>query len=173
MKKLLLSIIVIGVFAVYSAYARKESAAPVSELPVVLSPAPTDTSQPQVSDTQTQQPPSGPSPTTVPISPTAIPQTSTKGRYKDGTYTGSVADAFYGNIQVQAIIQGGAISDVQFLQYPNDRETSVSINSQAMPILKSEAIQAQSANVDIVSGATDSSQAFRESLSAALQQANP
>ena len=91
--------------------------------------------------------------------------------YANGTFTGSVVDAYYGNIQVQAIIANGQISDVQFLQYPSDRSRSVSINTRAMPILKSEAISAQSANVDIVSGATDSSRAFVQSLGSALAQA--
>lgn len=96
---------------------------------------------------------------------------SSTNTYKDGTYTGSVADAFYGNIQVQAIIQGGKITGIKFLQYPNDRPNSVAINQQAMPYLQQEAIQAQSANVDGVSGATDTSIAFKQSLSAALSQA--
>lgn len=91
--------------------------------------------------------------------------------YKDGTYTGSVADAYWGNIQVQAVIQGGKISSVTFLEYPNDRNRSVSINQYADPILSNEAIQAQSANVDIVTGATDTSDAFIQSLSDALSQA--
>ena len=91
--------------------------------------------------------------------------------YKDGTYTGNPADAFYGNIQIQATIQGGKITNVQFLQYPNDRSRSLAINTLAMPNLKQEAIQAQSANVNIVSGATDSSQAFMQSLASALNQA--
>jgi len=60
---------------------------------------------------------------------------------------------------------------VQFLQYPSDRNTSIRINSRAMPILKQEAISAQNANVNIVSGATDSSQAFQQSLASALSQA--
>lgn len=93
------------------------------------------------------------------------------GQYKDGSYTGSVADAYYGNIQVKAIIQDGKLADVIFLQHPNDRQTSVEINTQAMPYLKSEAIQIQNGNVDIVSGATDSSIAFRESMTSALVQA--
>ena len=93
------------------------------------------------------------------------------GQYKDGTYTGIAADAYYGTIQVQIIIQNGALADVQFLQYPNDRNTSVRINSRALPILKQEAISAQSANVNAVSGATDSSQAFEQSLASALSQA--
>lgn len=91
--------------------------------------------------------------------------------YKNGTYIGSVADAYYGNVQVRAIIAGGKITDVQFLAYPNDRQTSLSINTQAIPDLKNEAIVAQSANVDIVSGATATSQAFVQSLQSALSQA--
>ncbi len=92
-------------------------------------------------------------------------------KYKDGAFIGPVADAYYGNIQVEAVIQGGKLVDVQFLQYPNDRSTSRFINSYAMPYLKSEAVAAQSANVNTVSGATDSSGAFRQSLSSALTQA--
>lgn len=100
------------------------------------------------------------------------PTTNSPGSlYKDGSYTGSVADAQWGYIQVKAIVQNGKITDVQFLQYPNDRNHSVEINSYADPQLTSEAIQAQSANVDIVTGATDSSEAFIQSLSDALAQA--
>jgi len=99
-------------------------------------------------------------------------QTSpTAGNFKDGTYAGSVQDAFYGNIQVQAVIRGGKLTDVIFLQYPNDNRTSQYVNSQADPILRQEAIQAQSANVNIVSGASASSQAFQQSLADALAQA--
>jgi uncharacterized protein with FMN-binding domain len=89
-------------------------------------------------------------------------------QYTDGTYTGSVADAYYGSVQVQVKIAAGKIADVQFLQYPSDRSTSRMINSQAMPLLTQEAIQAQSANVSGVSGASDTSAAFQQSLTAAL-----
>jgi uncharacterized protein with FMN-binding domain len=95
----------------------------------------------------------------------------TTGRYADGTYTGSVADAYYGSVQVQVRVAGGKITDVQFLQYPNDRQTSVMINTQAMPLLTQEAIQAQSAQVSGVSGATETSGAFQQSLAAALAHA--
>ena len=74
-------------------------------------------------------------------------------------------------VQVKVVIQNGKITGVQFLQYPNERSRSVEINSYADPILVNEAIQAQSAKVDIVSGATDTSQAFIQSLSNALSQA--
>ena len=91
--------------------------------------------------------------------------------YKDGSYDGSVDDAQWGYIQVRAVISGGRITDVQFLQYPNERQRSVEINGYADPQLTQEAIQAQSAQVDIVTGATDTSQAFMQSLSDALSQA--
>ncbi len=91
--------------------------------------------------------------------------------YKDGEYTGSNADATYGNVQVKAVISGGKITDVQFLDYPKDRDNSLEISNQSMPILKSEAIKAQTAEVDIVSGATQTSEAFKQSLQAALSQA--
>ncbi|MFL5690921.1 MAG: FMN-binding protein, partial [Ktedonobacteraceae bacterium] len=91
--------------------------------------------------------------------------------YKDGSYMGSVADAQWGYIQVKAIISNGKITDVQFLQYPNERDRSIMINNYADPQLTSEAIAAQSANVDIITGATDTSEAFIQSLSDALSQA--
>lgn len=97
--------------------------------------------------------------------------TQTTGLYKDGTYTGTSEDAFYGFIQVRATVTGGKLTDVEFLKYPDDHHESVEINQRAMPILRSEAIAAQSANVDVVSRATDSSEAFIKSLGAALQQA--
>lgn len=103
--------------------------------------------------------------------PLSTSNNSSSQIYKDGTYTGSVEDAFYGYIQVQAVITGGRLNDVIFLKYPNDNATSRFINQEAMPILKSEAIQAQSANVDLVSGASDSSPAFVRSLSFALSKA--
>lgn len=103
-------------------------------------------------------------------SPTGASATSAAS-YKDGAYTGNAADAFYGNIQVQAVVQNGQLTAVRFLQYPNDRRTSQEINQQAMPLLQQEAIAAQSGQVDIVTGATDSSEAFRQSLTSALEQA--
>ncbi len=113
---------------------------------------------------------------TVPIpapvsTPAPIPGPKPKGQYADGTYTGNPADAYYGMVQVRAVIQNGALSDLRILQYPNDRNTSIRINSQALPILRQEAIASQSANIDAVSGASDTSPAFIESLSSALAQA--
>lgn len=122
---------------------------------------------------------------TQPQNPTTAPQQSNNqgsgsmmptsmpamGMYKNGTYTGTVQDAFYGNIQVQIVISNGKISTVNFLQFPNDNPTSRYINSQADPMLAQEAVQAQNASVNIISGASASSQAFQQSLADALSQA--
>ena len=108
-----------------------------------------------------------PKPVPVAPAPVAVP----KGQYRDGSYTGASTDAYYGNIQVKVVVSGGKISDVQFLDYPQDRSNSVRINTYAMPLLKSEAIKVQSANVDGVSGASFSSAAFKKSLASALAQA--
>ena len=102
------------------------------------------------------------------VSSTAV---ATSAGLKDGTYVGSAENAFYGNVQVQAVIKGGKITDVQFLSYPSDRRTSQEINSRAIPVLQQETIAAQSAGVNAVTGATFTSQAFVASLQSALTQA--
>jgi uncharacterized protein with FMN-binding domain len=92
--------------------------------------------------------------------------------YADGVYTGPAADAYYGIIQIQALVQGGRLTALKVLKYPNDRRTSISINRQALPMLRDEAIGAQSADVDIISGATLTSRAFIQSLGGALKKAS-
>lgn len=92
--------------------------------------------------------------------------------YADGVYTGPPADAYYGIIQIQALVQGGQLTALKVLKYPSDRRTSININRQALPMLRDEAIRAQSANVDIISGATLTSRAFIQSLRGALKKAS-
>ncbi len=89
-------------------------------------------------------------------------------RYRDGNFTGPVTDAYYGPIQVRVTVQGGRLVSIDVPQYPADRRTSRAINSHALPELQSEVIRAQSAHVDIVSGATLTSRAYIRSLNAAL-----
>ncbi len=112
-------------------------------------------------------------PNTVPptAAPPPPPTAVARGQYRDGTYTGPSVDAFWGQVQVQAVVQNGKIANVRFLSYPSDRRTSVRINSFAVPTLQSEAVQTQNANVDIISGATLTSEAFVQSLQAALNSA--
>jgi uncharacterized protein with FMN-binding domain len=92
-------------------------------------------------------------------------------KYKDGTYTGPSVNATYGNVRVQVTVSGGKITDVKFLSHPGGRGTSVSINNMAMPTLIQEAISAQTAQVQAVSGATFTSNAFVQSLQSALTKA--
>jgi len=153
---------VLGIFLIYSLGIRHQS--PVLKRPSSLA---ANNSIPNTTSTNSS------SSTTGSTNSTGSAGTSNSSRrpYKDGTYTGSTADAYYGNVQVSVTITGGKINDVKFLQYPDTHSTSVAINQQAMPYLQQEAIQAQSANVQLISGATFTSQAFIQSLNAALSQA--
>ena len=114
-------------------------------------------------------PPSAPDPAGS-ASPLVRIAANTTG-LNDGTYTGPVVDAYYGYIQIEAVIKNGRLTTIHVLKYPSDRRTSIFINRQALPMLRDEVISAQSANVDIVSGATLSSEAFIQSLGAALSKA--
>jgi uncharacterized protein with FMN-binding domain len=156
MKKFVATAFVVICFALYSLHGRRADG--VAIVPPVV------TSEPASTPATTAQPTSTPA---VTPTPTATPS----GQYKDGQYTGPSENAYYGFVQVKATISAGKLASVQFLQYPNDNPTSQSINSQAIPYLQQEAIQAQSANVDVISGATFTSQAFTQSLSSALSSA--
>ena len=89
----------------------------------------------------------------------------------DGTYTGSTVSTRFGDVQVQVTISGGAITDVTPLHLTNHDGRSVMISNQAAPILRDEVLQAQSASVYMVGGATYTSQAYLQSLQSALDQA--
>ena len=111
--------------------------------------------------------------TTTPNSSTPTSQAKTSNAsYKDGTYTGQAEDTPYGNVQIAVVVSGGKITDVKFLQMPNDQENSRVVTGFAEPQLKQNAISAQSANIDFVTGATDTSIGFRSSLQSALDQAS-
>ncbi len=159
MKKTLVSVVIIGAFVLYSMLHAHSGLVAV---------VPTTSVDSRSSSSSTTTPSSTEAPG-VTVTPNA--SAAPGSLYKDGSYTGSIADAQWGVVQVKAVIKNGKIADVQFLQYPSDRNRSVYINSIADPQLTSEAIQAQNANVDIVTGATDSSEAFIQSLSDALSQA--
>ena len=96
--------------------------------------------------------------------------TGTGSVYADGTYTGALTEMRYGPVQVRVTIQNGKITAVQEIQSPTDHK-SVAINTAAQPILESEAVAAQSAHINAVSGATYTSVAYESSLQAALDQA--
>lgn len=194
LKRLLLSASVIGLFALYAFQQQMHplTSAVTNGLtnPIVATIVPSPTAPLTTGSTSSMAGDNGDShqfaasghglstgSTTVPTVPPAIATTKSTApvaaarTWNDGAYTGESADASWGNVQVQVTIANDRITDISFLTYPNHRNRSVSINNNAMPTLVQEAISAQSSRVDIVSGATDTSEAFIQSLDSALQQA--
>jgi len=101
---------------------------------------------------------------TAQASPSAAAATGTE------TLTGAVYSSRYGNTQVQVTITNGQITAVTALQLPSGGRSG-QISQYVEPILSSEALTAQNANIDIVSGATYTSEAYAQSLQSALDQA--
>jgi uncharacterized protein with FMN-binding domain len=85
---------------------------------------------------------------------------------------GSSADTQYGPVQVQLKIRSGRILSATAINYPQSSQTDQDINGQAIPILERETVQAQSAQIDTVSGATYTSGGYVQSLQAALDAAH-
>ncbi len=85
-------------------------------------------------------------------------------------FGGDVVPTRWGPVQVQAQFKNGVLEDVVTLVYPNDR--GISINKQALPMLRADALTAQSANVDTVSGASVTSHGYAASLQSAIDAAH-
>ncbi|MBY8872802.1 FMN-binding protein [Micromonospora sp. PLK6-60] len=97
---------------------------------------------------------------------------SSSGSSSGGTVTGSVAQTRWGPVQVRITVSGGKITDVTAVRVPDGNFRDQQINDYAVPILRQEAIAAQSAQIDTVSGATVTSDGYRESLQAAIDAAH-
>ena len=89
-----------------------------------------------------------------------------------GTYNGSVAQTRWGPVQVTITVTNGRITAVTVPVYPNSNGRDQQINAYALPRLVQETMTAQSANIDTVSGATVTSQGYRQSLQAAIDAAH-
>ena len=89
----------------------------------------------------------------------------------DGTFTGSTITTPHGEVQVQLTVSGGKITTVTAVKYPDVEQRSISIAQQSIPTLSNEAVSAQSANISMVSGATETSEGFINSLQDAINQA--
>lgn len=87
------------------------------------------------------------------------------------TVVGSAVDTRYGPVQVQVTLAGTKVTDVATVQLPSDNPRDVEINNFAVPVLREEAIAAQSARIDVVSGATYTSEGYAQSLQSALDKA--
>jgi uncharacterized protein with FMN-binding domain len=88
------------------------------------------------------------------------------------TYTGSSIDTSYGPVQVQITVVDGKVTRSKVTQVPwNDRRDQ-EVNGYAVPILNKEAVQAQSGTIDMVSGATFTSDGYIQSLQSAIDKAH-
>lgn len=105
-----------------------------------------------------------PSATTQPTA-AATPATATQ------TVSGPAVSYFFGTAQVQVTLQNGQITDVTALQLPNEGRSG-RISQIVEPMLRSEVLSAQSAQINLISGATYTSDAYAQSLQAALDQAH-
>ena len=106
--------------------------------------------------------------TPTPVATTAAPKAASGA---SGTFTGAAADTRFGPVQVQITISNGKITNVTAPQYPTESFRDQQINAQAIPYLIQETLQAQSANIQGVGGASYTSEGFYQSLVSALSKA--
>lgn len=149
------------------------SASPLAPAGIVTSPA---TATPAASPSQLAAAPD----TAQPAAATpATPETSSSGADSAApadvapaaptTINGASFGTKWGDVQVQALFAAdGTLADVTVLQVPKSDTKSVRINARAVPVLTSEALSAQSADIDTVSGATYTSAGYRNSLQSAI-----
>jgi len=89
-----------------------------------------------------------------------------------GQLTGNAIQIPFGTVQVQVTMQNGTITDVQAIQLPSGGGHTAEVSAYAGPQLRTEALQAQSAQIDTISGATYTSYGYQQSLQSALDQAH-
>jgi uncharacterized protein with FMN-binding domain len=106
--------------------------------------------------------------TTPTPSSTATKTSGSSSTAVSGTATGDAVPTQYGNAQVRVTVKDGKIVKVEALQLQGNEPRSAEISSSAEPILQQEALTAQSADVDAVSGATFTSASYMQSLQSAL-----
>jgi len=97
--------------------------------------------------------------------------TSGTGTAQTATVTGSSTDTRWGPVQVQITVANGEITDVTVVEYPTGNGKDRQINARALPVLVQETLDAQSADIDMVSGATVTSEGYIGSLQSALDEA--
>lgn len=138
---------------------------PATAIIAATPPSTSPSAGPTPTATPSGAPPSGGSPT-----PTATPTPAASG-LRSGSFTGQDASNQYGSVQVQLVISGGRITDVRILHQTEGDPQSTTIASGAFPRLREEVLQAQSAHIDAVSGATFTSASYAESVQSALDAA--
>jgi uncharacterized protein with FMN-binding domain len=142
---------VVGVAWILTYKVAPHQLSPVALMP----PTPEGEASPSTSPSATPRP----SPTPTPAAPS-------------GTFTGVDVPNRFGDVVVRIVLSRGHMTDVQAVTLPTDRAESAYISQQAGPMLRTEALQAQSANIDIISGATYTSESYAQSLESALKKAH-
>ena len=103
--------------------------------------------------------------------PSSSASASSGSSAKDGTYTGAAETTRFGTTQVKVTISGGRITEIDTVQLNQADPRSYQISVDAAPTLRSEVLAKQTAAVDVVSGATYTSDAYEASLQSALDTA--
>ena len=153
-----LVVTVIGIWLVLSF-----KSSPVSRVTAT----PPTTTVPAASAQNAGQPPAGP----PPPGPGTATTTTAQGASGTRTINGDAFSNRYGDVQVAVVLNGNTIVDVEALQLPFDRARSQEISTQAAPLLRDEVLQAQSAQIDTIGGATYTSDSYAQSLQSALDRA--
>ena len=97
---------------------------------------------------------------------------TTSGSAASKTYDGDTVQTRWGPVQVRITVVDGKITASEAIVYPNGNHEDEQINSFALPVLNQEAVSAQSASIDMVSGATVTSEGYLSSLQSAIDQAH-
>ncbi|WP_130445216.1 FMN-binding protein [Kribbella rubisoli] len=142
----------------------------VSEANTSRTTTPTAAPRAPSSEPQSKSPAKTPSAT-----PSATPRQSTRTKPSSSaalTVAGDVVDTQYGPVQVEITMRGGRITTSRALERPSGDGQTDEINSSAIPQLDQEAVAAQSAQVDTVSGATFTSDGYAKSLQSAIDAAH-
>ena len=120
-----------------------------------------------------------PAGTATPRTTASTPMATSGGTTSGGTatsasstVTGAVAQTRWGPVQVQIAVGAQAFTDVNAVQHPSGNSRSQQINDYALPVLAQEAMAAQSARIDHVSGATVTSDGYVQSLQSAIDRAH-
>ncbi|PFG21289.1 FMN-binding protein [Serinibacter salmoneus] len=87
------------------------------------------------------------------------------------TYTGDPIPVAFGTLQVEITVVDGAITRATAIDYPYTDPRDIQLNGEAIPILEAATLEAQSADIDLVTGATFTSQGYIDSLQSALDEA--
>lgn len=165
--KLLMTVVTMAVVAVAFRASMQTHATTTGGAAVVSAEPPRHTSTRRTPESSRASRPPAPStrPTTAPTSSSAVPR-------KSVVVTGDVIDTQYGPVQVEVTVRGGRITAAHALRHPSGDGQTDQINADAVPQLDEETMAAQSAHIDTVSGATFTSEGYRQSLQAALDAAH-